>query len=216
VDAGGLYLRVFLGARAFKSSELDSLAESMSVSGHLSSDVGERYFLTQTNVAAFSFGNKLLFGARYYSSLTDSQRRAVAAHEFGHVLGGGGETRRRLVAPAVAVSVLLAFAVFLGTGSTIALMFASVLGFIGAVAVLSTIDSDHYLNHEMTCDKLAASFADGEALVQAIHVAESLRKTSTSRFASLRRRVGTDSSTKLRIDAILSRKTASLPGQSRS
>jgi hypothetical protein len=209
VDAGALYLRVFLGGRAFKSSELDSLAESMSVSSHLSSNGGERYFLTKTNIAALTFGNKLLFGARYYSSLTDSQRRAVAAHEFGHVLGDGGERMRRLVAPAVAVSVLFALAVVVGTGSTVALMFALVLGFIGAVAVLSTADSDHYLKHEMSCDKLAASFADGEALVQAIHVAESLRNASTNRLASFWKRVGTNPSTKLRIDAILNPKASS-------
>ncbi|MDA4132969.1 MAG: M48 family metallopeptidase [Thaumarchaeota archaeon] len=203
MDAGGLYLRIFLGARAFKSSELDSLAENMSVSSHLSSNAGERYFLTKTNIAALSLGNKLLFGARYYSSLTEGQRLAVAAHEFGHVLGDGGERMRRLVFPAVAVSVLFAFAVALGTGSTLALMFASMLGFTGAVAALSTIDSDHYLKHEMSCDKIAASFADGEALVQAIHVAESLRNARTNRLASFWKRVGTNPSTKLRVDAIL-------------
>jgi hypothetical protein len=208
VDAGGVYLRVFLGAKAFKSSELDSLAESMSVSSRLSSDAGERYFLTKTNVAALSFGNKLLFGARYYSTLTEGQRLAVAAHEFGHVLGDGGERMRRLVFPAVAISVLFALAVVVGTGSTLALIFASALGFTGAVAALSTIDSDHYLKHEMSCDKLAASFADGEALVQAIHVAESLRNARTSRLASFWRRVGSNSSTKLRVDAILNQRTS--------
>jgi len=209
VDAGTLYLRVFLGARAFKSSELDSLAESMDVSGHLSRDAGERYFLTKTNIAALSIGNKILFGARYYSNLTDSQRRAVAAHEFGHVLGDRGERRRRLVAPAVAVFLLLALAVCVGTGSTLALIFATALGIVGAVAVLSTVDSDHYLKHEMSCDKLAASFVDGGALVQAIHVAESLQNERANRFASFWRRVGTNPSTKLRVDAILNHKTSS-------
>ncbi len=203
VDAGGLYLRVFLGATAFKSSELDSLAESMSVSGRLSSDTGERYFLTKTNVAALSFGNKLLFGARYYSSLTDSQRRAVAAHEFGHVLGDGGERRRRLVAPAVVVSVLLAFAVFVGTGSAVPLIFSLVLAFVGAIAVLTTVDSERYLRHEMSCDKLAVSFVDGEALVQAIRAAESLQNSKRKRRTSFWGRVGTNPSTRLRVDAIL-------------
>jgi Zn-dependent protease with chaperone function len=209
VDAGSLYLRLFLGARPFKSLELDSLAESMGVSDHLSSDAGERYFLTKTNVSALSFGNKLLFGGRYYSNLTDGQRLAVAAHEFGHVLGDGGERRRRLVAPAVAVSVLLALAVSVGTGSILALMFASLLGLIGAIAVGSAIDSDRYLRHEMSCDKLAASFADGEALVQAIHAAESLQNASAKRLTSLWRRVRTNPSTKLRVDALLNLKTAS-------
>jgi hypothetical protein len=209
VDAGALYLRVFLGARAFKSSELDSLAESMDVAGHLSSDPGERYFLTKTNIAALSIGNKLLFGERYFSNLTDSQRGAVAAHEFGHVLGDGGERRRRLVAPVVAVFALLALAVCVGTGSILALIFASALGFVGAVAVLSTVDSDHYLKHEMSCDQLATSFVDGEALVQAIHVAESLQNERAKRLASFWKRVGTNPSTKLRVDAILNQKISS-------
>jgi len=202
MEPGSIYLRIFLGAKPFQSLELDSLAESMGVSELLSSNPRERYFVTKTNMSALSFGNKLLFGARYYSDLTHSQRRAVAAHEFGHVLGDSGERRRRLVAPSIAVSVLFSLAVLVGTGSVLALMFALLLGFVGAVAVLSTLDSDHYLKHEMSCDKLAASFVDGEALVQAIHVAESLRHASKNRFASLWRRLGTDPSIKLRVDAI--------------
>jgi len=209
VDASGLYLRVFMGARAFESPELDSLAESMSVSDHLNRDAGERYFLTKANMAALNFGNKLLFGDHYYSNLTDDQRRAVAAHEFGHVLGGGGERRRRLVAPTVAVAVLFAFAVFVGTGSIFALMFASALGFVAAAAVLFSVESDRHLEHEMSCDKLATSFADGAALVEAIHYAESLQSLSPNRLASLWRRVNSDPSTKLRIHAILSCESAS-------
>jgi Zn-dependent protease with chaperone function len=211
VDTGALYLRVFLGAKPFKSSELDSLAESMTVSDRLSSDAGERYFLTKTDVAAFSFGNKLLFGERYYANLTGSQRRAVAAHEFGHVLEDGGERKMRLVAPAVAVLVLLALAVFVGTGSALALISAFAIGSIGALVLPSLIDSDRYLRHEMSCDKLAASFADGEALVQAIRVAESLQSASTNRnrLSRLWRRARTNPSTKLRVDAILSLKAPS-------
>jgi len=197
-------MKVFLGAKAFESPELDSLAESMSVSDLLSSNAEERYFLTKTNVAALSFGNKLLFGARYYSNLTEGQRLAVAAHEFGHVLADGGERRERLVVPLVAVSTLLALVVFLGTGSTIALTGASVLGLLAALVARSSAGSGRYLRREMSCDKLATSFADGDALVQAIHLAESLRSASRSRLASFWRRVRSDPSTKLRIDAILS------------
>lgn len=207
MDAGGLYLRVFLGGRSFKSSELDSLAKSMGVSDRMSRDSKERYFMTKAKVPAFTFGNKLLFGAGYYQTLTESQRLAVAAHEFGHVLGDSGEVRKRLVAPAAAVSVLLGVLVSLAMGSLAALTIVSVSGFIAAVAILSSIDSDHYLRHEMSCDKLAASFADGEALVEAIHVAESLQRAGTNKMVSWRR-VGTSPSTKLRIDAILAMKSA--------
>jgi Zn-dependent protease with chaperone function len=213
VDAGTLYLKVFLGAKAFKSSEMDTLAESMGVSPLLSGDE-ERYFLTETNVTAFSFGNKLLFGARYYGRLTESQRLAVAAHEFGHVLGDGGERRKRLVLPAISVSALMAVLIFLGMGSMVALACASLLALMGATLILSSLGSDHYLRHEMSCDRLAASFADGQALVEAIQAAEalSLQKARRRRLASLWRRVGAHPSTNLRVDAILSLKGSSQNG----
>jgi Zn-dependent protease with chaperone function len=208
VDAGTLYLRLFLGAKPFESTELDLLAERMNVSGLLSGDAGERYFLTKANAAALCLGNKVLFGESYYSSLTERQRLAVAAHEFGHVLGDGAQRMKRLVAPAVAVPALMALAVFLGTGSAVALVCASALGLITAAAARSFSNSEHYLKHEMSCDLLAASFADEEALVEAIHVAESLRGASKRRITSVWRRVDANPVTKLRIDAILSRKAA--------
>jgi len=209
MDAGTLYLRFFLGAKAFRSSELDSLAERMSVSDHLSANAGERYFLTKAkNAAALSVGSKILFGERYYSSLTDGQRLALAAHEFGHVLGDGGERRKRVAVPLVAVSMLMSLTVFLGTGSAIALMCATALAFVAAAVARSTLGSAHYLKHEMSCDRLATSFVDEEALVKAIHVAESLRGSTPRRLSSVWKRVGTSPSTKLRVDAILSRKGA--------
>jgi len=198
-----------MGAKPFRSSELDSLAESMGVSDRLSGDDGERYFLTKSNVSALSLGNKILFGAGYYSTLTESQRLAVAAHEFGHVLGDGAVRRKRLVAPVVAVPALLALAVFLGTGSIFALISASVLGLSTAVALRSSSDPEHYLKHEMNCDRLAASFVDEESLVEAIHVAESRRGARRKLIAPVWKRAGPSPSTKLRVDAILSRRGTS-------
>jgi len=207
VDAGTLYLRFFLGAKPFRSSELDSLAERMSVSSLLSVNAGERYFLTRAkNAVAICVGSKILFGERYYSSLTEGQRLAVAAHEFGHVLGDAAERRKRLAVPVVAVSTLTALAVFLGTGSAIALMCATALGFVTAAVARSSLGSEHYIKHEISCDRLATSFVDEGALVEAIHVAESLRGARPRRIASVWKRVGTSPSTKLRVDAIMSRK----------
>jgi Zn-dependent protease with chaperone function len=208
VDPGSLYLNVFMGARSFKAPKLDSLADTMGATARLSSNSGDRYFVTKANVAAFSFGNKLLFGSNYYESLSEKQRLAVAAHEFGHVLGDAGQRRKRLVAPAAVVSLLLSILAFMGTGSMLALAFAAVLGFIAAAAILSSFDSEHYLRHEMSCDRLAASFVNGEALVEAIHVAESLQRASPKLMASLWKRVGAkpNESTRLRIEAILALK----------
>jgi Zn-dependent protease with chaperone function len=213
LDASTLYLKAFLGARAFKSSEMDSLAQNMGVSTLQSGD-NERYFLTKTDVTAFSFGNKLLFGAKYYERLTESQRLAVAAHEFGHVLGDGGVRRKRLVLPAISISMLMALLVFLGTNSMVALACASLLAVVAAALSLSALGSDHYLRHEMSCDKLAASFAEGQALVEAIQAAEahSVRKARTRRLVSLQRNAGAHPYTKLRVDAILSLKGPSQKG----
>ena len=207
MDAGTLYLRFFMGAKPFRSAELDLLAERMSVSGHLSADPGERYFLTKAkNAAALCVGSKILFGERYYSSLTEGQRLAVAAHEFGHVLGDGAVRRKRLAVPFVAVSTLMALAVFLGTGSAVALVCATAIGLVTASVARSSSGSEHYLRHEMSCDRLATSFVDEKALVGAIRVAESLRGSRPRRIATLWKRVGASPHTKLRVEAILSRK----------
>ena len=205
MDPGSLYLKVFLGARSFKSPQLDSLASTMKVTDWLSNSLSDRYFVTKANVAAFSFGNKLLFGANYFGSLNEDQKLAVAAHEFGHVLGDAGQRRKRLVVPAAAVSVLMSILVFMSTGSMVALMFGAVVGFVGAAAMLSSFDSKHYLRHEMSCDKLAADYVGGNSLVEAIHIAESLQRAAPRLMASLWKRAGAkpNESLKVRIDAIL-------------
>lgn len=203
MDAGALYLRVVLGAKPFSSSELDSLAQQMGAAERQSSNPKERYFATKMKVAAFTFGNKLLFGSNYFESLSNTQRLAVAAHEFGHVLGDNGERKRRLIVPSTAIGVLLAVLFSVAIGSMIALTLASVLGFLAAVAILSSLDSGRYLRHEMSCDKLAATHVDGQALVEAIHIAESMQKTNAKGMASFWRKAGGNPATKARIDAIL-------------
>jgi hypothetical protein len=106
----------------------------------------------------------------------------------------------------IAVTALTALAVFLGTGSVIAFMGAAALGLVTAALARSSLGSEHYLLHEMSCDRLATSFVDEEALVGAIQVAESLRGSRPKRITSLRKRIGNSPYTKLRVEAILSRK----------
>jgi hypothetical protein len=175
LDAGTLYLRIFLGAKPFKSAQMDSLAERMDVSGLMSTRSDERYFLTNSNMAAISLGNKLLFGARYYGSLTERQRLAVAAHEFAHVLGKDGAHRRnRVVLPAAVVSALLGTAGFAITNSLLALECILACTFVLSAVLFSSAYSGHYSDQELRSDDVAATFVDGESLVEALTAAESM------------------------------------------
>ncbi len=90
MDTGSLYLRLFFGAKPFESPGLDTLAGRMNALHLLSRDPRERYYMTRARVPAVSLGNKVLFGARYYERLTESQRLAAGAHEFAHILGKDG------------------------------------------------------------------------------------------------------------------------------
>ncbi len=173
MDAGSLYLRIFFGAKPFESAEMDSLAEKMNVSGQMSKSTGQRYFLARSNLSALSIGNKLLFGARYYSKLTEKQRLAVAAHEFGHLLGKDGEDRRkRVVAPAAFVSFVFSASSFAMSRSVLFLECTLIAAFLLSTSFFSLVYSRRYHKQEMHSDELAASFVDGEALVEAIHAAE--------------------------------------------
>ncbi len=176
MDIGTVYVKLFLGAKSFESSEIDSLAERMKVSQFLGKRT-ERYFLTRSNVKALSLGNKLLFGVRYYESLAEGQRLAVSAHEFGHILRGDGNfTKMRVLAPALTISLLLAVLSYAITSSPLLLECMFAFGFLAIFSALSRLNSKDFIAQELGCDMLAASFVDGEALISAIQAAESMRK----------------------------------------
>jgi Zn-dependent protease with chaperone function len=180
MDAGTFYMRVFMGAEPFESSEMDSLAEKMKVRPLMSKDTKERYFLTKSRrVAALSLGNKVLFGSRYYRSLTDAQRLAVAAHEFGHVLARDSEDRRRrVVTPSILVAALSSVSSVAVTRSALLLECVLAISFLASVMLFSAAYADHYHEQEMRSDRMAATFVDGEALVEAIQAAESFMATT--------------------------------------
>jgi Zn-dependent protease with chaperone function len=205
MEAGTLYLRLFLGAKSFRSSDMDSLADKMQVSCLMSRNANERYFLTKTDMAALSLGNKVLFGARYYQTLTDKQRLAVTAHEFGHLLAKDGSHRRkRVVAPALVVSVMLASLSFVLTGSPLLLECILAIAFLGSLMIFSAAYSDYYRRQEMRSDHLAASYVDGEALVEAIQAADSLVATRMKK-KKIRAIAGRHPATELRVEAIRSK-----------
>jgi Zn-dependent protease with chaperone function len=176
MDAGTLYMRVFMGAKPFESSELDSLAEKMNVRSLMSKDAKARYFVTRSRrVAALSLGNKVLFGSRYYLSLTDTQRLAVVAHEFGHLLARDSEDRRRrVVAPSALLAASAALSSLVVTRSALLIECVLAVTFLASVTLFSAAYSEQYHEQEMRSDRVAASFVDGQALVEAIQAAESL------------------------------------------
>jgi Zn-dependent protease with chaperone function len=180
MDASTFYMRVFMGAEPFESSEMDSLAEKMNVRPLMSKDTKERYFLTRSKrVAALSLGNKVLFGSRYYGSLTDAQRLAVAAHEFGHVLAKDSEDRRRrVVTPSILVAALASVSSVAVTRSALLLECILAISSLASVMLFSAAYAEHYHEQEMRSDRMAATFVDGEALVEAIQAAESFMATT--------------------------------------
>ncbi len=171
VDVSSLYLRVFLGAKSFESPELDQLAGRMDALRLLDGDNQERYFRTKASVAAMSLGNKMLFGARYYDRLDESQRLAVGAHEFAHMLTGDHyHVGRRVSIPSLAATLLLTLGALLATGSMLLAEFVLVAGFLSIFYILSRRDAQLSQEEERRCDRMALSFVDGLDLIAAIEM----------------------------------------------
>jgi Zn-dependent protease with chaperone function len=181
MDAGSLYVRVFLGARPFESSQLDDLAERMNATHLLSGNRRDRYFTTRVGVPALSLGNKVLFGTSYYENLTEKQRLAVAAHEFAHMLEHKGRQNRRIIVPCLVVPLVLA-AVAIGiTGSILLSELSMLTGFLGTFLVMNRLNAGRSRHEELKCDSLAASFVDGNELISAIETWEKLGKPRSRR-----------------------------------
>jgi Zn-dependent protease with chaperone function len=181
VDVGSLYVRVFLGARPFESSQLDDLAERMDATHLLSGNRRDRYFTTRVAVPALSLGNKVLFGATYYENLTEKQRLAVAAHEFAHMLEHKGRQNRRTIVPCLVVPLVLAAAAIGFTGSILLSELSMLTGFLGTFLVMNRLNAGHSKHEELKCDSLAASFVDGNELISAIQTWETLGKPGSQR-----------------------------------
>ncbi len=185
MDATSLYLRLFLGARPFKSSELDGLAGRMGVTGLLSQDSNDRYFSTGIKVSAARLGNKILFGKRYYASLDSEQRLAVTAHEFAHMLDGR-DSRMRLVILALAMSSICMVGAYLGTHSSLLTESAFVAGFVGTTSISSWVTAGASRELESRCDKVAAQFVGGEPLIASIRLAESMNRGLSKRHLRIK------------------------------
>jgi Zn-dependent protease with chaperone function len=150
----------------------------MNVLPLLSRNPQERYFTTNARVAALSFGNKIVFGRRYYSILAQNERLATCAHEFAHVLDKDNK-KWRFVALSLAISWLLAIVTFVGSHAALMTETAFAFGFLGSISAFSWADAERNRQKELKCDQLAAYFVGGEDLITSIRVAESFLKSKS-------------------------------------
>jgi hypothetical protein len=175
MDLTSFYLRTFLGARPFGSSELDSLAERMNVLHLLSGNPRDRYFTTSTRaVSAANLGNKVVFSRLFYDSLSEDERLAVGAHEFAHILHC--DNRRGAIATStLGFSLVSAAMTFLVTHSVLLAESFFCLFFLGLMWIRSSRDVEKGRLEELKCDSVAASFVGCSPVVRSIRLADSMR-----------------------------------------
>jgi len=174
MDLVALYLRIFFGARPFASGEFDSLAATLGVLNRLSPDKGKRYFIVNAkSVTAANVGGKVVFGRRYYGSLTNAQRTAVAAHEFGHSLAHDNE-RLKVAATSVLASLAGTAAGFLATRSVLVAELCFLCFFFVVMGVLSSREASNGLMEEIQCDSLAVRVAGKEPMIASLHLAQAM------------------------------------------
>lgn len=176
MDITSLYLRAFFGARPFASSQLDTLAERMGVSGLQSPDPQKRYFITNTKgVTAANVGDKIVFGRLYFESLSDEQRLAVGAHEFAHSLDRHNE-RLNVAAGSLLGSSASAATAYALSGSVLIAELAFLVSFFVAMGILSPREAVKNSHRELQCDRIAVSFVSSEAMVSSLRLAETHTK----------------------------------------
>jgi Zn-dependent protease with chaperone function len=194
MDLASLYLRLFFSARSFRSQDLDSLASRMGVLHRLSPDPSDRYFITPARGAtAANFGNKIVFGRRYYETMTDEQRIAVGAHEFAHTINSDGGRLRVAVTSMLAAcgGVLGVFAAF---RSVLAAELAFLACFFVLMSLLSSRQAEKDVSEELDCDSVAAFFVSPQTLVSSIRLAASVQRAKRglrgSGYSTLEDRAG--------------------------
>jgi Zn-dependent protease with chaperone function len=174
MDLTSLYLRTFLGAKPFVSSELDSLAEKMGVSQLLSRDRRDRYFITTAKgVSAASLGKKIVFGRRYYERLAGDERLAVSAHEMAHLRDDDNE-RVRIVLSSLGLSLLSTLIAFVALDSVLLTECVFCVSFLSLISIFTARDAEESKLREIRCDNVAVSFVGWEAMASSIRLAQSM------------------------------------------
>ncbi|MGD0477736.1 MAG: M48 family metalloprotease [Nitrososphaerales archaeon] len=177
-----VYVKLFFGGRKFESVELDALAERMGVLGLLGSTKFGRYFKSKSRISAISFGSRIIFGLNCWNRLNEEQRLALGAHEFVHIKERDSQRKvRRLLVPSL-IAAVLTFLLWLSFVHSIplnlaVLSFGLVLALIAWLVTLALaigVNARWNRKIELRCDTTAASYVDGEVLIGALEVCDSM------------------------------------------
>ena len=188
MDLSSIYIRLVFGGRGFGSEELDLLADRMNVSGLLSRNRNDRYFKTKGRTMALSLGSKVVVGSRFYDRLTADQRLALVAHEFVHIREGDNRFRlKNVLGATVAGAIALLLVSYVGTGSVLLSSFIASVGCLVTLSIVTRVNTERYREMELRCDRIAASYTDGEALITTLRIIESTVSPKIKRSWAYRR-----------------------------
>jgi Zn-dependent protease with chaperone function len=172
-------------ARRFDSSLLISLAKEMGFES--GGGAFDRYYMCKSLAAgALSFEDRVLFDQRFVESLSDEEFRAVGAHEFVHIRSNHSKKKlRRILLPIVATTALIcvvASVYIFEAIDSLGISFASKIEFTALLSVIPTglvfflssivvayLNAKWLRSLETECDNTAVKYADGEALISALH-----------------------------------------------
>ncbi|MDA4119781.1 MAG: M48 family metalloprotease [Thaumarchaeota archaeon] len=184
MSPGSAFLRFWFGATPFASAELDALADHMSVSGMLSRNPGDRWF-RGPGITAYTRGSRVVFGFELDKKLNDAQKLAVAAHELIHVRERDARHafwHIDLPAIATGTAAFVLFATWLYlvlppyTVPVVAMLGLVVGGFawVCALVVFRTLAKPWRRKTELRCDVMAVAFVDGDDLLAALRLLDTL------------------------------------------
>lgn len=203
--------------KPFASGELDELAIRMSVLGRLGKDPKDRWF-KGPGLTAYAVGRRVVFGVQFDEKLNDAQRRAVAAHELVHIREG--DARKgfwRVTVPSV-VAFFIAFTLsarwfyamlplyLLSPDATIVILALAVI--VGLVIFglgeffFRILAKPWRRRMELRCDVLAVPFIDGNELIAALGIQDTLLTPSLRRKVTYRLWKGEYPTTEARAEAI--------------
>lgn len=190
------FLRLRRRLEPFDSPQLDELAKRMGVLNRLNKK--QRYFFSRRPYSAFSFPGGIAFGKWYWDSLDDGERMAIAAHEFSHIKSKDGIRRfLRIGMPSfvITLAIMIAIASILPYSASAAVLedagvaLGTAFVFVCVFTLTSLINAPWRRRTELNCDADAAKYANGEDLIRALSLWESVigekaRKTIRYRILS--------------------------------
>lgn len=187
------YIKLSRKLEPFKSPQLDELAERMSVLSRLNGK--QRYFLSKRAYSAFSFPGGIAFGKWYWSNLDDGERLAIAAHEFSHIKSNDGIRRFwRIALPSLVVTLVvmltvasvLVYSPSMTTFALVGVALGTALTFACSFVLMSSINAGWRRSMELDCDIEAAKYTNGEDLIHALSLWDSVISDKTRKTLQYR------------------------------